>query len=63
VHHILVSDNGVWVEVRTKIKDSRIRDGGVSESESESGSEELRRCQSFAKSVESWIRLLIRYLN
>jgi hypothetical protein len=51
-----LSRDRVWAELRTEIKDSRIRDGGKSESESEL--EELRRCQNFAKSVESRIRLL-----
>jgi hypothetical protein len=54
-----LSRDEVWTEVRTQIKGSRIKSGGGSESESE----KLQRRQGFAKSVESWIRLLIRYLN
>jgi hypothetical protein len=54
-----LSRDGVRAEVRTEIKDSRIRDGGELESELKSESEELQRCQNFAKSVESRIRLLI----
>jgi hypothetical protein len=52
--------DGVRAELRTGIKGSRIRGGGKSELEleleleleSELESEELRRCQNFAKSVE-----------
>jgi hypothetical protein len=65
-----LSRDGVWAELRTGIKGSRIRGGGNLESESqsqlesesqsqlESESESLRRCQNFAKSVEDRIRLL-----
>jgi hypothetical protein len=53
-----LSQDRVRAEVRTKINDSRIRGRGESESEAESESESLRRCQNFAKSVESRIRLL-----
>jgi hypothetical protein len=47
-----LSRDGVRAELRTGIKGSRIRDGGKSELESELESEELRRYQDFAKSVE-----------
>jgi len=49
-----LSRDRVRAGLRTGIKGSRIRDGGKSESESES----LQRCQNFAKSIESRIRLL-----